>query len=102
MNPREMDLALRKQRLQLKSEALRSSIGEHALALSPAFAAADTARRGWLWLKSHPEWVAGGGALLIALRPRTVIRWARRAFGAFRAWRRLRSWADGRLASLGS
>lgn len=102
MNPRELDLALRKQRLLLKSEALRSRIGDHAAGLSPVFAAADAASRGWRWLKSHPEWVAGGGALLIALRPRTVIRWARRAFGAFRAWRRLRSWAEGRLATPGS
>lgn len=97
----ELALALKKQRLMLKSDALRSRLADEAQALVPVFSAADRVRSGWRWVKSHPEWVAGAGALLVALRPRTVVRWVRRGYGAFRAWRRLRRWAEGRLASLG-
>ncbi|HNH35290.1 MAG TPA: YqjK family protein [Rhodocyclaceae bacterium] len=99
---RELALALRKQRLMLKSDALRIRLAGEAQVLVPAFVAADRVRDGWRWVKSHPEWVAGAAALLVALRPRKVLRWARRAYGAFRALRSLRRWAEERLATLGT
>lgn len=99
---RELELALRKQRLMLKSDALRARLAGEAQVLLPAFVAADRVRDGWRWAKSHPEWVAATGALLVALRPRKVVRWVRGAYGAFRAWRRVRRWAEDRLAALGS
>lgn len=91
MNPRFVELALRKQRLQLRSAALREDLARHVAPLTPAFGLADHVRNGFLWLRRHPEaWVAGGVALLVA-RPRRLFRWTWRGVALWRSWRRLRA-----------
>lgn len=90
MNPKVVELALKKQRLQLKAAAQRVMILQALESASPAFTAAERIRAGLRWARSHPEWVAGIAVALIVARPRAFIRWARRGFFVWQSLRRLR------------
>lgn len=90
MNPKLVELALKKQRLQLQVAAQRVVILQALESTAPAFGAAEKIRAGWRWAKAHPEWLAGIGVALAVARPRAVFRWARRGFFAWRVLHRLR------------
>lgn len=96
MNSRQIELALRKQRLQLKSAILRDEFAAHATALSPLFAAGDKVHDGALWLRRNPEIAVAAGVALLVARPRTLFRWARRSVVAWQAWSQLSAWLDAR------
>ena len=87
---REVELALRKQRLQFKSAALRRDLAQDFVGIAPAFKAVEQVRRGVTWLRANPELVAGVAVALLVIRPKASWRWARRGFIAWQAWRRLR------------
>lgn len=93
-----LELALRKQRLQLQSAAQREALVAAAVGIAPLFVAVDAVRDGVRWLKRHPEWLVGGLVALVVAKPRAVARWARRAFFAWQAWRRVSRWRAERLA----
>jgi hypothetical protein len=93
-----LELALKKQRLQLRSAAQREALASAAVGIAPLFAAVDAMRNGVRWLRRHPEWLVGGLVALVVARPRTVARWAQRAFFAWQAWRRVSRWRAERLA----
>lgn len=85
-----IELALEKQRLQLEVASQRIDLARHAAGLMPIFAAADRIRDGARWMGRHPEIVAGGVALLAAVRPgvrRFLWRWGKRVFFVWRFWR---------------
>jgi hypothetical protein len=88
----QLDLALRKQRLQIHSDTLRERWQEHVSGLAPAFAAAEHVRSGASWLRRHPEVVAGAGVVLAVARPRALWRWARRGFMTWQVWRKALRW----------
>ncbi|MBI4989219.1 MAG: YqjK-like family protein [Rhodocyclales bacterium] len=90
MNPKFIELALKKQRLQLQAAAQRVMIMQALESTTPAFAAAEKIRAGVRWAKAHPEWLAGIGVALAVARPRAFFRWARRGFFLWRSLRRLR------------
>jgi len=92
VSPRFVELALRKQRLQLQSAAQRNALVAAAAGLAPVFAIADGVRDGARWLARHPEWLAGGIVTLLVARPRAVLRWARRGFFAWQLWRKVGEW----------
>lgn len=94
MNPRFVELALRKQRLQLQSAALRNDLARHAAPFVPAFGIADRVRDGFRWLRRHPEAVVAGTVALLVARPRRLFRWARRGVIAWQAWRKLHGLLD--------
>ncbi|MDP2823590.1 MAG: YqjK family protein [Sulfuritalea sp.] len=96
MNAPALELALRKQRLQIASENLRSDFGRFAAGLAPAFRAADCAVEGARWVGRNPQLVLAAGVALVVVRPRSAWRWARRAFVGWQAWRRLRDFLDRR------
>lgn len=50
-----LQLALKKQRLQLTSERLRADFGRYAAGLAPAFATADCAVEGARWVRRNPQ-----------------------------------------------
>lgn len=87
-----IELALRRQRLQIQSATQRKALVAAAENLAPVFAVADGVRDGSRWLARHPEWLAGGIVALLVVRPRVVLRWTRRSFFAWQAWRKLEAW----------
>jgi hypothetical protein len=89
-----IELALKKQRLQLKSEALRERWAAQALALQPVCRAGDGVRKVVAWTRRHPQALVAGSVALLVARPRAVIRWGRRTVLAWRSWRRLRGWLN--------
>ena len=80
-----LELALAKQRLQIRSAILRTQLaGDLHTGLAPFAAAAAETRAGIDWLRTHPQWVVGGFCALVALRPRRVWRWGWRVWGGWR------------------
>ena len=89
MNPKNVELALKRQRLQLQAAAQRVMIMQAIESAAPAFGAAEKVRSGLRWAKAHPEWLAGIGVALLVARPRAFFRWAKRGFFVWRSLRRL-------------
>lgn len=97
MNSSAIELALKKQRLQIASDALRARIGFEASRLAPAFIGADMAVVAAHWVRRNKELVVAVAVALIVIRPRSAIGWARRAFVAWRIWHNLEEFMDRRL-----
>ena len=96
MTSPQVQLALRKQRLQIKSAVEREELAGQALALTPLFTAGDTLRNGALWVRRHPEVLVAAGAVLLVARPRALFRWTRRGVVAWQSWQRMRAWLETR------
>ncbi len=94
MSPRQLELSLRRQRLQLRCAEQRDALVRGAKRLAPAFAAADAVREGVDYLKAHPQWVAALVVVTLLWRPWGVLRWGRRGYLAWRGWRRIRGWLE--------
>lgn len=94
MSQKLVELALKKQRLQLKAAAQRVMILHALESASPAFGVAEKLRSAARWAKSHPEWLVGAGVVLLVARPRAFFRWARRGFFVWQTLRRLRAAVD--------
>lgn len=92
MNSRLLELALKKQRLQFQSDALRDQWRNNARGLAPVFGAADQVRNGIAWLRRHPEVLVGTGVALAVARPRAIWRWVRRGAIAWQFWRNGQRW----------
>jgi hypothetical protein len=85
-----IELALEKQRLRLEAGSQRIDLARHASGLQPLFATADRLHEGVRWVGRHPGVVAGGVALIAAVRPgvrRFIWRWGKRALIAWQVWR---------------
>ena len=89
MNPTTLELALKKQRLQIASDTLRTEFGLFAAGLAPAFSGADCTVEGVRWLRRNPEVAVAAGVALVVIRPKRAWRWARRAFVGWQVWRKL-------------
>lgn len=93
-------LAARGRQLQARSAALRGQLAVDAEVLRTPLALADQVRRGWRWLKAHPQQVSMGvgvaAALLVVWRPRRLAwltgRLAGRIWAGWRLWQRLQRW----------
>jgi hypothetical protein len=92
VSPGAIELALQKQRLQLKSAEQRGALMAAVAQLAPAFAVVDGVRDGFRWLRHHPEWLAGGIVTLLVVRPGAVLRLAERGFFAWQLWRKFSEW----------
>lgn len=90
MDSKPLELALRKQRVQLASERLRNELINHLDGVSPMFRTADRLLDGARWLRKHPQIFIAVGMAFIVARPRRALGWARRAFIGWQVWRRLR------------
>ena len=85
----DLEIALKKQRLLIKSEQLRNEFGRNGLGVKPVFQVADAGVAGARWLQRHPEVVVGVAVTLVVARPKTVWRWSRRAYTGWKAWQQL-------------
>lgn len=90
MSPRELKLALKRQRLQLQSAAQRSELQQRAAVFVPAFQVADTVRAGVQYLKERPHLIVITVVVVVVTRPRRVFRWLKRGFVAWEIYRRWR------------
>jgi hypothetical protein len=84
-----VELALAKQRLQMKAALQREDLARYATGLQPVFAAADQVRTGMRWVGRHPEVAAAGVAVVAATSPgaRSFLwRWSKRAFVVWQFW----------------
>jgi len=89
MNQKLIELALRKQRLQLHVEMQRQDLTWRAEGLTPLFHTADKVRDGARWAKEHATWLAGGALAVVALKPRLLVRVAKRGWGAWHTFKRI-------------
>lgn len=90
MSQREIELALKKQRLQFRSAALRDQLAADAAGLHPLFHTLDRIQGGVRWLGRHPHWVVAGLVALLVARPKAFLRWGRRSWFAWQTLRRLK------------
>lgn len=97
MNSSAIELALKKQRLQIAGEGLRTDFARHATGLVPVFVGADIAVVGVQWIRRNREIVVAVGVALLIIRPRSAIGWARRGFVMWRVWRDFRDFLERRL-----
>lgn len=90
MRARQLELALRKQRLQLQCEAERAALAAHVAGLAPAFKVVDGTLAAVDWLRAQPRLLIGAAAAVMFLRPRWMWRWGLRGFSLWRLTQNLR------------
>ena len=97
MSSTTLELALKKQRLQIASEGLRADFGRCASGVTPAFIGADMAVAAAHWVRRNKEFVVAVAVGLVIIRPKSALGWARRAFLAWRIWHNLEGFLERRL-----
>lgn len=93
MIPRAELLARRRERLVLRSAALRRRAVAQSDGLQPALNWANRLQDGWRWLRGNPLTATATTVALAAWRPARLLGLGWRAWSAWRLFRRLR---DGR------
>jgi hypothetical protein len=91
-------LRVRRDRLVARSVELRARLQADVVTVQQPLRWVDQARSGWQqgaqWLRGHPQWVAGGVLVLVALRPRGLLRWGGRLYAGWQLVQRTRPlWA---------
>jgi hypothetical protein len=94
MPSREIELALKRGRLQERIAGQRAQLAAEVRPIAGALASADrtiaVGQAGIRYIRRHPVQVGIAFAALAVLRPRRVWRWSRRALLAWSAWRKIR------------
>jgi hypothetical protein len=98
VNPKLLELALRKQRLQMRAESQRAELLVGVEAVEGVLARVDRLRDGISWLRHHAPAVSILVLVLLALRPRFTLRWLRRGWLGWQVFRRLRGGVETVLA----
>lgn len=91
MSPAQLEVLLKKQRLQFESTRLREQFSHHAGGVVPLCAAADQVGGGLRWLQRRPEIVVGVLVAAVVARPRRIWQLARRSFFVWQGFTRLRA-----------
>jgi hypothetical protein len=92
MNEKLFELALRRERLIAQAAQQRTTLARSVQVWRVPLALADEGLAALRYLKQHPMWVVGGVAVVVVLRPRSVAKWVRRGWAAYRIVRRVRGW----------
>lgn len=90
MNQQDLERALKKQRLILRSAELRAALAVDAEPLQPLFAAGDRVAEGVAWIKARPQILVAAVVAVAVARPSRLLRWTRRGVFLWQAVRRLR------------
>lgn len=89
MNAELVQLALRKQRLQLRSARQRAELLTHSEAFHPLFRGVDKATDAVLWARHNAPILSGLLLAFTVARPRVALRWGRRAWMGWKLLRRV-------------
>jgi len=91
MNEKLMRLAARRERLIAQAAAQRMALAKTVEPWRIPLAQADQGLAMLRYIKSHPAWLVGGGALLVAMKPSRVGKWLQRGWIAWQIIRKLRT-----------
>lgn len=89
MNPRLVEFALRKQRLQLDAERQREFLMYDLERCESVLDTMDRFRDGVDWAREHAPLLSGAALLLVVSRPRLALRLAKRAWFGWMLYRRI-------------
>ena len=97
MNPRQVELALRKQKLQLRAEAQRADITQRLAGIDGALDRVDSLRYHLAWAKDKIPVLSVALIVVLAAKPKLTLRLAKRAW---LGWLLVRQVRGGRLSAL--
>ncbi len=98
MDPRQVELALRKQKLQLRAEAQRADITQRLAGIDGALDRVDSLRDHLAWAKDKIPVLSVALIVVLAAKPRLTLRLAKRAWVGLAA--RTPGARGGRLSAL--
>lgn len=97
MDSRHIELALRKQKLQLRAEAQRTDITRRLAGIDGALDRVDSLRDNLAWAKDKIPVLSVALLVVLAAKPRLTLRLAKRAWVG---WLLMRQVRGGRLSAL--
>lgn len=97
MDPRQIDLALRKQKLQMRADAQRTDITQRLAGIDGALDRVDSLRDHLAWAKDKIPVLSVALLVVLAAKPRLTLRLAKRAWVG---WLLVRQARGGRLSAL--
>ena len=97
MNPRQIDLALRKQKLQMRADAQRTDLTRRLAGIDGALDRVDSLRDHLAWAKDKIPVLSVALLVVLAAKPRLTLRLAKRAWVG---WLLVRQARGGRLSAL--
>ena len=97
MDSRHIELALRKQKLQLRAEAQRTDIAQRLAGIDGALDRVDSLRDNLAWAKDKIPLLSVALLVVLAAKPRLTLRLAKRAWVGCLLMRKVRG---GRLSAL--
>jgi len=97
MDSRHIELALRKQKLQLRAEAQRTDIAQRLAGIDGALDRVDSLRDNLAWAKDKIPLLSVALIVVLAAKPRLTLRLAKRAWVG---WLLVRQVRGGRLSAL--
>lgn len=89
-NQRQLELALKKQRLRYRCAEQRQALARELAPLATVFSVAEAIRGGVRWVGEHPAVATGLLVAVVVAKPRAALRWARRGWLVWQFWRKLR------------
>lgn len=89
MNPRLVEFALKKQRLQINAERQRDDMMYRLAGFESALDTVDRVRDGVAWAREHAPLLSGAVIVLIVSKPRVALRLAKRAWIGWMIYRRV-------------
>ena len=97
MNRRQIDLALRKQKLQMRADAQRTDLTRRLAGIDGALDRVDSLRDNLAWAKDKIPLLSVALLVVLAAKPRFALRLAKRAWVG---WLLVRQMRGGRLSAL--
>ena len=97
MDPRQIDLALRKQKLQMRADAQRTDLTRRLAGIDGALDRVDSLRDNLAWAKDKIPLLSVALIVVLAAKPRLTLRLAKRAWVG---WLLVRQVRGGRLSAL--